>query len=123
VSDHLPFSTWLVAFVWTNALELPIYVLFLRRRFTRWWEPCLLCGIVNAVSHPAFWYLFPRFGSEGPWLVAAESTVTAIEAAIVFSALVWRARVPARNAAALALGASIAANLFSTLAGFLIWQD
>ena len=120
--SDLPFATWLLAFIWTNALELPVYVLFLRRRLPRWWEPVVLCLLVNAISHPVFWYLLPRFGPELLWLFLAEGWVTLLEAALVFGALLWRTPMPRGRAALLALAASLAANLFSSTAGLLIWQ-
>jgi hypothetical protein len=121
-SDY-PFATWWLAFVWTNALELPVYVLLLRRRFPRWWEPVALTFLVNTISHPTFWYLLPRFGPDLLWIWLAEAWVTVLEAAIVFAALRLRAKdLPAKRAALLAFGASLAANVFSSTAGLLIWQ-
>ncbi|HVO32043.1 MAG TPA: hypothetical protein VMV18_14965 [bacterium] len=122
MQDDLPFSLWLFAFVWTNALELPVWWLALRKEFPRWWQPVALCLVVNSITHPTLWYLLPRFGSEEVWIPLAEGWVTATEALLAFAALRWVAHQPARRAAVRAVAASVAANVFSTLAGMLIWR-
>ena len=131
---------WLRAFVWTCALELPVYVLFLRTRFAAWWAPVVLALALQAATHPALWYAMPRFAPYEAWLVVAESLVTLTEAALVWIVLTVRAargpraviapspfrlaRLPlgARDArASIALASSLTANAFSTLAGLLFY--
>lgn len=122
VRDDLPLSLWFLAFVWTNALELPVWVFALRGELARWWQPVVFCVAVNSFTHPILWYAFPRFGTEEVWLPVAESWVTLTEAALAFAALRWIAHRPARRAAVIALLASIGANAFSTLAGMAVWR-
>ena len=106
-----------MAFLWTCALELPVYVLFVGRRLERWWSVCVLALLLNVATHPALWHLFPRFGPAALWLMIAESTVIGIEALLV--AVVLARSMPAAQAAGLGLLASLAANAFSTGAGLL----
>jgi len=101
---------WLAAFVWTLAVELPIYVVWLRRRMRRWWAPCLLAFVVNLATHPAFWYGFPRFGPYWLYVLVGEVCVVIVETAIVVAALGPRRR-------GLAFGAGLTANAASTLVG------
>ncbi len=100
---------WFNAFVWTCAIELPIYMLTLRRTVTRTnvadgsaWRYARLALGVQCATHPPFW-LFAAWA--GPLSTAgialAELVITAIEAV-----LVWRAVGDGRRA----LVAAIAAN-------------
>ena len=105
-------SDWLNAFLWTCALEQPVYVLFLRGRFKSWWGPCVLSLAVNALSHPLLWAACLNL-PEGE--VPFEMTVIGAEALLVWLCLLrahgWR------KALLPALGAAAAANLLSWLAG------
>ncbi|HEU0029719.1 MAG TPA: hypothetical protein VFQ53_03730 [Kofleriaceae bacterium] len=101
---------WLYAFAWTLALELPVYVVVLRRSFTAWWPPCALALAVNLVTHPLLWFAFPQLS---PWplhLVVSEACVIAVEAAIVAVFVPWRR----------AVVAAVLANVISTLIGLVL---
>lgn len=107
-------ARWLLAFVWTLALELPIY--------TRWLRPRLsgraLVGLVfaiNAVSHPLLWFAMPRFTPYTTYLAVGESGVVLIEATLIAIAL-------HRQPGSLRTGflASLSANAFSTAVGLLL---
>jgi len=100
--------TWLLAFLWTLALELPVYTVVLDLR--RWWAPVALTLAVNAISHPLLWFAFPHFAPFALYVLAGEAAVIALEAALL--ALV----VPPRRA----LVASIAANVTSAVIGSLV---
>jgi hypothetical protein len=106
-----PFWVWLTAFVWTNALELPVYVLALRRRFDCWWMPCVLAFVLNVVTHPALWYVFPRISPFWLYAVCGEAAVVCIEAVGVKLAL------RKRGTMRFAFGVSLAANTVSTVVG------
>jgi hypothetical protein len=108
-------ASWPIAFLWTLALELPIYVLVLGRRFDRWWSVCLLTLAINVATHPALWLLFPYVEPGPRSLLLAESAVTAVEAALI--AAVLRRSLSTRPAVGRALAAAAAANTFSTLVG------
>jgi hypothetical protein len=110
-------GSWAVAFVWTCALELPVYTLFLGRRFERWWAVCWLCLVLNITTHPALWSLFPRFEPAWFWLAVAEAVVTAVEAALVSVCLLRS--MPPRKAIALGFYSSLAANALSAGVGCL----
>lgn len=103
---------WGSAFLWTCALEQPIYVLFLRKRFKSWWAPCLLSLAVNALTHPLLWVAATAFPDAIP---ALECAVIAAEAAFVW--LILRRLSGRKDAARIALAASAAANLLSWLGG------
>lgn len=110
--------TWPVAFAWTCALELPVYAVVLGRRFPRWWFAGVLSLALNTVTHPALWFVFPRFDPPAAWFLSAEGSVVAVEGLLAAAAL--RSRAPGR---ALALGfkASLAANVTSATFG-LVWN-
>lgn len=99
--------TWAQAFAWTLALELPVYVACLRRE-TGVVRAVVLVLLVNATTHPLIW-LAPRFDPFWAWLLVAEAIVVAVEASIIAAAM--------RRRFGLALAATFAANLFSTLVG------
>ena len=106
---------WLVAFLWTVALELPIYVAILRKRFTAWWAPCLLTLGVDLVTHPTLWYVVPRFEPYETWVLVSEIGVVLVEGLLVAAAL--RLRPTPLRALGLGMWASLAANAFSTVVG------
>jgi hypothetical protein len=108
-------ASWPIAFLWTLALELPIYVLLLGRRFDRWWSICLLTLAINVATHPALWFVFPRFEPGWLWLLVAEGAVTVTEASLM--AAVLSRSMPAAPALRRACGAAVAANVFSTVVG------
>jgi hypothetical protein len=109
--------SWPVAFVWTCAIELPIYALVLGRRFQRWWTVCLLVLVANVLTHPALWFLAPRFSPYWLWLVIAESCVVAVETLLFAVAL---RRAGSLSPGALAFAAALAANAASTAVGLLV---
>lgn len=110
---------WLSAFVWTMAIELPIYAGFLRRWFEHWWAPVLLCAACQATTHPILWFLAPRWEPYWSWVLICEACVVLAEAAIIAGVL--QNQTP-RRAEALRMGlvTAFVANLVSTLIGFLI---
>lgn len=115
--------TWLDAFLWTLALETPIYALFLRGRLGVVAFLATALGI-NAFTHPIVWNTMLRFADyETGWWVM-ESFAVASEAAIVGIVL---ARMNRRRTTeerhsvggivARAFLAALAANAFSAIAG------
>jgi hypothetical protein len=108
-------DTWKIAFVWTQAIELPVYVLLLRRQFSHWYSPVLLSLFVNAVTHPLLWFVFPVFDPYPLWLLVGESSVVIVEALLVAAALRFR-----HNRRAIL--AALASNAISTALGFLVMR-
>jgi len=102
---------WLDAFVWTLALEQPVYVLFLRGRFKSWWAPCVLSLALSTATHPLFWALASGENPVVTSIPAAEVFIMGVEALGV-----WLAVRDAR----LAIVSAVAANAFSWLLGPLI---
>lgn len=115
--------SWFDAFLWTLALETPIYALFLRGRLGVVAFLATALGI-NAFTHPIVWNTMLRFADyeTGFWMM--ESFAVLAEAMIVGIVL---ARTNRRRATedrrskggitARAFLAALAANAFSALAG------
>jgi hypothetical protein len=99
---------WLVAFLWTLAIEQPIYWLALRRRTRRWWHPGAICALANAITHPLLWFAYPQFEPYVAYVLLGEICVALAEAALIY-AVVRDVRV--------AITTSLAANATSTLLG------
>jgi hypothetical protein len=102
-----PSFLWLTLFVWTLALELPVYAALLRPLLRDTRHACLLVLGVNLLTHPAL-FLMEIPGT--PSLLAAEVVVAVVEALAVTAWL-------GRSALVRGLLASLAANTVSTLAG------
>ena len=108
---------WLEAFIWTHALELPIYVALLRRHLQPWWAPVALALLASSVTHPTLWLIFPHVTSIAyvPRVVIAEAMVVVVEAGLIRAALGpggWRR----------AVSVSLLANAFSTVVGMALRQ-
>lgn len=99
---------WLTAFIWTLALELPIYGWLLRRRLKGPGEAFLLVLTVNLLTHPLLW--MANLPSTGSWL-GAEGSVALVEGLTVVGWLGGRSL-------GASLAASAAANAISAGAGF-----
>jgi hypothetical protein len=99
---------WLAAFVWTLALEYPVYQWALGTRTRLWWHPAACTLALNLLTHPLFslWLLHtPRSPAE---LLVAELGIVAVEA-LALRCLPWsglRGRLGLAHAAAAALGAN-----------------
>lgn len=106
---------WLLAFLWTLALELPVYALWLAPRLRSAAATCGLVLAINAITHPLLWFVMPRPASYAAYLAIGESGVVVLEAALIAGVLrrhprpVW-----------IAIGASLSANALSTAVGMLI---
>lgn len=112
-----PYSlAWLAAFVWTLAVEVPIYVFVLRRGGQRTRRAVLACLGINAITHPALWFVAPRFGPDWAWMVSMEACVWVAEA-VALSLLLARWGSPD---ARLAIRAAVCANAASTAVGLLV---
>lgn len=53
-------SAWLCAFLFGQALEVPVYVVALRRTRFSLAMRVLLAFVASALTHPFVWFLFPR---------------------------------------------------------------
>lgn len=109
---------WLRAFALTCLIEVPIYMFVLRRALPDWRWRLLLAFGLQVATHPALWFVAPRFDPYWAWLVVMELCVFAVEAAGV--ALALRLRPTPRRVLGLALFAAFAANAVSTLVGLAI---
>jgi hypothetical protein len=114
-----PVELWAWAFAWTIALEVPIVAAFTHGRLGGLARAVAVGIGLQILTHPALWYVAPRFEPYALWLVVMESIVTAVEAATLAGALRLAGR-PWREAALVGTGAAFVANLTSTLAGFVL---
>jgi hypothetical protein len=105
---------WAKALVVTVAVEIPIAAIAFRRD-----EPSLarragLIFFASLATHPAVWFIFPRFElTYGEMIIAAETWAVVVEA--VFFVLVFRGVEPWRAA-----GVSLIANGASYGTGLLL---
>jgi hypothetical protein len=105
-------TPWLLAFALTQAIEVPLYAVFLK---LPWRLRCAAAFGASALTHPYVWFilpplLVPKLGYWG-YVALVEVLVVIVEAA-VFLCL----GVPRRRAFLVAL----AANALSFLAGLLL---
>ena len=77
---------WVEAFAVTLWVEVPVYLLFLRRSKLTFTEAFSVAMLVNIFTHPALWYVFPQwnvfpapFDQFYLWLIIAESCVSLTE--------------------------------------------
>lgn len=109
---YLPVHAWLVAFLLTVAVEVPIVALLLRGRDPGGWRLVILVVFANLATHPAVWFIFPQLLLVGtlPFTVAAELWAVAAEA--LFYAAAFRGVSPHR-----AIGTAVVANAASFVIG------
>ena len=106
--------TWLEAFLWTCAIETPVYALLLRRPL-RGWLTAIAIGIcLQWLTHPAFWALFPETGSYWTAFFVGETLVAFTEG---LAASLLLLRFGARYAFVRGFSASLLANALSASFG------
>lgn len=109
-----PVELWAWAFAETVVLEVPLVVA------ACWsvlgWRGVPVALGLQVATHPALWYLFPRFEPYAAWLVVAEGSVTTVEAALLAAALRGVGE-PWRAAVGRAVVVAVVANTVSTLVG------
>ena len=109
---------WLKGFMITQAVELPLAWWVLARHLRRKGRPVstgrIIAGVVigNMATHPFLWFVFPEFMGYGLTLFFGELTAVLVEALLY--------RLIVGGSMTVSLGASLAANLGSVLAGLLI---
>jgi len=139
---YYPFSLWFYAFLWTLALEWPVYTFVLWSSLGKTRRHVFVLFLINIATHPFLWYLFPRFQPTWLWIWVAEAWVTLTETLLLGLFLAPNAAqerlleirttlsTTASSASSLspqqarwllAFLAALFANTFSTLAGFLIF--
>jgi hypothetical protein len=109
--------SWIDAFVWTCAIETPVYVLLLRRSFRDWWAPVVVSVLLQLATHPLLWFVFPTEGDYWSAFFVLETTVSLVEGGLV-ALLLWRLREP--HALVRGIGAGILANASSAAMGLLL---
>jgi hypothetical protein len=107
---------WLMAFLATVAVEVPIVVALTRGHPTPAWRRTLIAIFAQLVTHPLVWFVFPRLVGLTGRSSLALSELWAWLAEAAFYAVVLPGLSPAR-----ALGASAIANAASILVGLAIF--
>ncbi|TNF27832.1 MAG: hypothetical protein EP329_18955 [Deltaproteobacteria bacterium] len=109
---------WLRAFALTVLIEVPIYTLFLQR-FGRPVVAVVLVAIgLQVATHPALWFVAPRFEPYWAWVLTMELLIWLVEGLLAGLAIDH----PTGRGRAFAVGllASLSANATSTLFGLII---
>jgi hypothetical protein len=102
----MTFMPWLIAFVWTQIIEVPIY---------RWGFkiPLIEAGLASCLTHPFVWFVIPHLiPLSNYWTFFAVAEIFAIVAEALW--FFWRGHKPA-------LLASFVANATSASFGLLKW--
>jgi hypothetical protein len=107
---------WLMAFLATAAVEVPIVVALTRDHPMPAWRRALIGLFAQLVTHPLVWFVFPRLVGLTGRSSLALSELWAWLAEAVFYAVVLPGLSPAR-----ALGISAIANAASILVGLAIF--
>lgn len=78
------FWSWLRAFLFTLAVEVPIFVLMVRGEVPAW-RAALAGAAGTCVTHPALWFLWSQIIADYTlYIVTGEALVASIEAASFF---------------------------------------
>jgi len=109
---------WLRAFALTVVIEAPIYTLMLRRGMRTLLATILLAIGLQVVTHPALWFVAPRFEPYWAWVTVMELLVWLVEG-LIAGAVITHPK-GRRHALLWGLFASLCANGVSTAIGLLI---
>lgn len=82
--------TWLAAFLFTIAFEMPVIAWGLWRAFPSGPALVLLTVGASTITHPLLWYFVPAVETVDTRLLVAELIVALVEA--IFLYLVWRCK-------------------------------
>jgi len=105
-------SAWALAFGLTVLIEAPIVVAILRGPVI--WPRALLIALgAQLITHPALWFIAPRFDPYWLWVGVMECAVTAVEA-VLYAGLLRTTTQEWGKILPRAILASIAANAVST---------
>ncbi len=114
---YLPVHAWLVAFLLTVAVEVPIAVRMLRGRDPGGWRLAVLVVFANLATHPAVWFVFPQLFLIGTLSFTVAAELWAVAAEAVFYATAFRGVSPLR-----ALGTAVVANAASFVVGLVVTE-
>ena len=109
---------WLTAFVWTCALEVPVYTLALRRHLTP--DARLLAFLIgiNGVTHAGSFLVLTQWFDVNTFILPLEAGIALTEGLMTMVYLRQRTDPPAP--AWLGPVTALGANVFSYLAGFVL---
>jgi len=78
-----PFSAWLISFLKTLVVEIPIYV-FLARSSVPWRRAAWAALACTVVTHPALWYLWPHVTDDFRIYIVTGELIVALVESVVF---------------------------------------
>ena len=104
---------WAAAFLFTQAIETPIYAFALRRRFR---HPAVRIGAgfgASTLTHPIVWFVIPHFVAHPrfAYLAVAETFAVVVEAIYLYTLGLRRATMWSL----ISNGASVAASIVTRL--------
>jgi hypothetical protein len=114
---YLPAQAWLLAFLITIGVEVPIAGRLLRRGDPGGWRLVVVIVVANLATHPAVWFIVPQLQYAGTpeYYVVAELWAIAVEALVY--GVVLRGISPAR-----ATATAIVANVASFVVGLAVTE-
>jgi hypothetical protein len=78
------FPLWLKAFLFTQTVEIPVYV-FVARGSAKIWRAALAGAACTGLTHPLFWFVWPRVVHDyTAYIVSGELIVTVVESAVFY---------------------------------------
>jgi len=112
-----PLDEWARAYAATQVIEVPIVVGWLRGLLPLH-EAAAIAVLATTLTHPALWYLWPRFEPGWMYLGAGEAVVWTVEAALY---TYWLRRRGAPDAVRAGVLTACLANGSSMLTGLLFY--
>ena len=76
---------WLSAFLLTQLIEVPVYLLAQRSSARPLWARALIGFLASAITHPVVWFVFPAVLERLPW----EWMVACAELFAVVTEAIW----------------------------------
>lgn len=112
-----PASGWLVAFLLTLTVEVPIASFLLRRAEPDRLRLVIVVVFANLATHPIVWYVITQPFLIGTWEYVLVAEAWAVAAEAVFYAVVFRGVTASR-----ALAVAVVANAASFLVGWVVGE-
>ncbi len=111
--------TWSTAFLFTLALEIPVYAVVLHRHL-RWRLFLFAILLGNSLTHPIVWNTILRFESYRTGFFVLESFAVVAEAGVILASARALGRTAPRPTILRCFGAALLANAFSAFIGPLL---
>ena len=80
------------AFVWTCAIEIPIYAWWMRGYVASGWTLVVIAFCLQLATQPLLWEFTARTAGDRADLLLAEFIVVVVEATMLYAAIRWQGR-------------------------------